>query len=211
MQKQGGFKVDLKGKQSEFLRTSKQLKQLQDKTLPVKAGALAVNFFRDNFRKGGYQDNGLTAWKKTKRQLSGAKSAAANYGPLLSGRNHLMNSVRYTTTPGVVVIRNDVVYAAIHNNGGILSHRLTPRMRAFAWVHYFQTAGIRKGMNPRAKKAKEDNASEEAKMWKGIALSKKTVLRQVIPQRQFMGRSGELVGKINNMAAAELKKIFDNK
>ena len=74
----------------------KEIDQLMRRQLPVKIGRMAKDHFQENFRKGGFVNNGLQQWSKTKRQLSGTSSAAAQYGPLLSGRNHLFSSMKYT-------------------------------------------------------------------------------------------------------------------
>jgi hypothetical protein len=200
--------MDLNGKIREMEQLGRRLETLRDRTLPIKAGNLAVNHFKENFRKGGYRDGGFTPWKITQRQQSGGRGAASQYGPLLSGRNHLMNSLRYMPEPGRVTVLNDLVYARIHNEGGDISHTVTPKMRRFAWARYFSDAGIARGDDTRTKKQKEEDATEEAKRWKGLALTKKTTIRQTIPQRQFMGKGKEIAGKILQMAENELKKIL---
>ena len=48
-----------------------EIEQALRRTLPVKVGRIAKDHFQDNFRKGGFQDNGLQPWarKKTTRQI----------------------------------------------------------------------------------------------------------------------------------------------
>ena len=67
------------------------LKEVNDR-LPRKVGVVAVNHFKQNFRDGGWLDNGLHPWKRTRRQDS--NSLDAKYGPLTSRRNHMMRSVQ---------------------------------------------------------------------------------------------------------------------
>ena len=83
------FSASLKAKQ-------KELDTLMRRELPIKVGRMAKDHYQDNFRKGGFVNGGLQHWPQTKRQNSGSKSAAAGYGPLLSRRNHLFSSVKYT-------------------------------------------------------------------------------------------------------------------
>ncbi|MDR2292112.1 MAG: phage virion morphogenesis protein [Prevotellaceae bacterium] len=100
--------------------------------LPVKVGALAKSHFQDNFRKGGFVNNGLHAWQPAKRLLAkniprrrargklvrrNKRTAAMLYKTLLSGRNHLFSSVYYTPLRSAVRIYNPVEYAAVHNEG----------------------------------------------------------------------------------------------
>lgn len=69
------------------------IKEVNDR-LPRKVGVVAVNHFKQNFRDGGWLDNGLHPWKRTRRQDSNSRDA--KYGPLTSRRNHMMRSIRGT-------------------------------------------------------------------------------------------------------------------
>lgn len=102
------FSASLKAKQ-------KELDTLMRRELPIKVGRMAKDHYQDNFRKGGFVNGGLQRWPQTKRQNSGSKSAAAGYGPLLSRRNHLFSSVKYTPGDYRVRVANDVEYAPLHN------------------------------------------------------------------------------------------------
>ena len=72
------------------------IKEVHDK-LPRKVGVVAVNHFKQNFRDGGWLDNGLHPWKRTRRQEGTGTNAIR--GPLLSGREHLMKSIQASTSP----------------------------------------------------------------------------------------------------------------
>ncbi|MDR0815078.1 MAG: phage virion morphogenesis protein [Bacteroidales bacterium] len=116
---------------NQFSQTLKQhataINQLMSRTLPVKAGAIAKAHFQENFRLGGFVDNGFHKWTPAKRlnpkPIKNKKSktktppAANRYGTLLSGRNHLFDSINYRPEQGSVTIYNDVEYAAVHNEG----------------------------------------------------------------------------------------------
>ena len=73
------------------------IKEVNDR-LPRKVGVTAVNHFKQNFRDGGWLDNGLHPWKRTRRQDS--NSPDAKYGPLTSRRNHMMRSIQGTEDIG---------------------------------------------------------------------------------------------------------------
>lgn len=92
------------------------LKQAIRRTIPVKMGNAAERHFKDNFRKGGFVDGSLHRWKPSKR-IGKAKGAAGSYKTLLSGRNHLYNSIRHKVLPAKAVVYNKVEYAAVHNEG----------------------------------------------------------------------------------------------
>lgn len=177
------------------------IKEINDR-LPRKIGVIATNHFKQNFRNSGFMDGGNHPWQPSKRQLGDGKDAS--YGTLLSRRNHLMSSV--TSIPGVgeVTIRNDVPYAQIHNEGGEFDVHptVTKKLRKYAWYKVYSLSGISRGKGSLPKQL-----SDEAEIWKAIALTKKQKLNVHInmPQRQFMGESQELNAKIE----AELQKTID--
>ena len=94
----------------------KELKRALERTIPVKVGRKAKNHFQDNFLKGGFVDNGLHPWQRSKRQGT-SKGAKGSYKTLLSGRNHLYSSINYRAEPYRVTLTNDVPYARVHNEG----------------------------------------------------------------------------------------------
>jgi len=178
------------------------LKEVNDR-LPRKVGIIAVNHFKQNFRDGGWLDDGLHPWKRTKRQDS--NSPDAKYGPLTSRRDHLMRSIQASTAPGEVTIEDPVPYATIHNDGGdITTHPfVTAKMRKYAWHMVYSLAGVKsKGKLPKT-------LPQEAQIWKGLALTKKQkiTVHAHIPQRQFMGDSYELRIKINSLINQSIQKI----
>lgn len=203
----------------DFKKTLKLLERDLQKTisdtLPRKAGVLAVNHTRQNFRDGGFRDRGLQPWKPTRRQQSGSKKASDRYGPLLSSRKRLMGATYDVPLKGKVIVRNTVEYAAIHNEGGTVSThpRITPKLRKMAWARYFKAAGIRRGTSPETRKKKDASAPPEARMWKAIALSKKSRLNVTaqIPQRRFLGQSKELTEKLQEEAEKELLKVMETR
>lgn len=180
----------------------KEIDQLMRRQLPVKIGRMAKDHFQENFRKGGFVNNGLQQWPKSKRQLSGTSSAAAQYGPLLSGRNHLFSSMKYTPSDYRVKVANEVPYAAIHNEGGTVNPTVTPEMRRFAWAMFYKSSGKKK------EKKGSMLSNPDAGRWKALALTKKSKLTVKIPKRQFLGESAELRKSINDKIEKELSKIL---
>lgn len=178
------------------------IKEVNDR-LPRKVGVTAVNHFKQNFRDGGWLDNGLHPWKRTRRQEGNGKDA--KYSPLTSRRNHMMRSIQASTSPGQVTIEDPVPYAAIHNDGGdITTHpTVTQRMRKYAWHMVYSLAGIKgKGKLPK-------ELPKEAEKWKGLALTRKSsiTVHAHIPQRQFMGDSAELRLKVNKLIKDSIERI----
>lgn len=158
--------------------------EINDK-LPRKVGVMAKNSFKQNFHDSGFRNNGLHKWKPAERQLNGSP-----YKTLTSRRNHLMSNISFKTAPGEVVVTNDTPYATIHNEGGTVNSqpKVTPQMRKMAWARFYK---------------------EKDPKWKALALTKKKRLNisAKIPQRQFMGESAELTGKINEEIIDTLNRI----
>lgn len=175
----------------------KQLEALVRRRMPVIAGRMAKDHFQDNFKKGGFVNGGLHKWKEPKRRLRNDKSVESQYKTLMSGSPHLYSSIIYIPGDRMVTIRNDVHYAAIHNEGGTINSHpaVTPRMRKYAWAQYYNAGGKQ---NP------------HAQMWKRLALTKKQRLDITIrmPKRQFIGESKELESKITDRLEEEVGKII---
>jgi phage gpG-like protein len=197
--------MELKDVRNYLQSIPKKMDDLINTRMPKTAGQIAVQHFRENFDKSGFVDGGLHPWQKSKR-IGSDKSAANNYKTLTSGRNHLMLSTRYMTAPGAALIINDVDYASIHNDGGVINSHptVTTKMRKFAWAKYFEAMGG-------TKETKGMTIPEDAAKWKRMALTKKTKLdiKITMPKRQFIGESKELSEKLNAKLEKELEKILN--
>ncbi len=200
----------------DIQRMKKEVENLISRKLPVAAGKYAKQHFQDNFRQGGFVDGGLHPWPPAKRLSSGGKGADSRYGTLMSSRNHLLSSINYTPGVAKVTIFNDVVYAPIHNEGGTVHPKITPKMRRFAWAKYYELGGSNGGVTPRKGQRKGSSGAssgqavpEEAEKWKRLALTKKETLTVNIPQRRFMGPSAELDARISEYVENEILRIIN--
>jgi len=188
----------------------KEIDELRKRTLPVMVGRMAKDHFQDNFRRGGFVNRGLHPWQKARRLSSGGSGAASNYGTLLSGHNHLFDSIKYVPSDYRVKVSNDLVYAPIHNWGGTIP--VTERMRGHAWKMFYKASGKERkaatGQKKRIEKTvKAEPTNPEAEFWKRFALTKKSKIR--MPQRQFLGESEELSHKIQEKTENELNNILN--
>lgn len=195
--------MDAKEIERRISRVKDEIQKEVTDRLPRKVGVVAANHFKQNFRDGGFTDGGVKQWKRTKRQ--DGNTTDAKYSPLTSRRNHLMRSIQSETSPGQVTISNPVPYAAVHNEGGTINTHptITKRMRRMAWAKVYALSGVKgKGKLPK-------DLPSGAKMWKALALTKKTKLNITarIPRRQFIGDSRELTAKINKMLGESIEKI----
>jgi len=180
-------------------KKSAELKTFLQTKLPRYVGKLAVDFFQDNFRRGGWQDGGLKRWQPPKRWNEGNK-AGNKYGPLLSRQNELMNSIDYRIEGNRIIISTNKVYAKIHNEGGHVNINIpiTGQMRRFAWAKMYE--------------AKRQGNEINANKWKALALTKKESVNVQfnMPQRQFMGNSSDLRKAIETTIQQHLKNILIN-
>lgn len=172
----------------------KEAENAISRRLPILIGKQAKDFYKNNFKQGGFVNNGLHPWPKTQCQKAGSP-----YGALMSQREYLRRSIRYVPGTARVVVGTTVPYAAIHNEGGIVtSHpQVTPKMRKYAWRQFFDAGGGKGKDTP------------EASKWKALALTKKQKLTITsrIPQRQFIGHSKELDDIIYETIDKEFTRI----
>lgn len=203
--------------QQDIQKMVKEFENLIARKLPVAAGKLAKQHFQDNFMQGGFVGSGLHPWPPAKRLSSGMPGADSQYRTLMSSRNHLYSSINYTPGVAKVTVFNDVVYAAIHNEGGTVHPKITPKMRKYAWAKYYQLRGADKSPSEGPKRAKNGKSGRtsagapagEAEKWKALALTKKTTLSIQIPKRQFMGPSEELDTRISSYVEREILRIIN--
>ena len=202
--------MDIKDFLSLIKSKQKEIDELQKRKLPIMVGRMAKDHFQDNFRRGGFVNRGLHPWQKSGRLLAGDTEAAGNWGTLLSGHNHLFDSIKYVPSDYRVKVSSALVYAPVHNWGGTIP--VTDRMRGHAWKMFYLASGKEKKNAKRQKKrpGKANAATPvnpEADFWKRFALTKKSEIR--MPQRQFLGESEELTGKIRDKVENELNNILN--
>lgn len=123
--------MNLEQFQQLLLQKQKEIEQAMRRTMPVKVGRIAKDHFQDNFRQGGFQDNGTQAWQRKKRP--------DKYGPLMSSRQNLYGSIYYRPDDYRVTVGTEVPYAAIHNEGGNII--VTARMKRFTRLIVTLTCG----------------------------------------------------------------------
>jgi phage gpG-like protein len=180
--------MDIEGFLQYLGTCQKQIDNLMNRILPIKVGATAKAHFQENFILGGFVNNGLQAWKPSKRTLSGKKSALSNYKTLLSSRNHLYSSIAYIPGSGMVKIVNPVEYAAVHNEGATFV--VKPRQQ----VIHFNRKGRFSRDNKKASYAQKVNIGSHS---------------VTIPKRQFIGESTELNQKVVTIIDTEIRKMLN--
>ena len=102
--------------QQLLIQKKSEIEHAMRRTLPAKVGRIAKDHFQDNFRKGGFVNNGRHPWQRTHRQDT-AQGAERQYGPLMSSRQNLYGSISYQPGDAKVTVGTSVPYAEIHNEG----------------------------------------------------------------------------------------------
>ena len=151
------------------------------KEMPKKASEQARAFFLGSFIKEGFTDTSFIPWVKRKDDLS---------HKLLSQSYALKNSINITKAnfEEIEIIAGEGInYAAIHNEGGTITVKVTPKMKKFFWAMFYKT-----GENK----------------WKFLALTKKENFMIKIPKRQFIGHSDTLMNNLDQMFINEIYNYF---
>lgn len=149
------------------------------------AAVTGLNFFKESFEKKGWTDNGFTAWPETKGGRDG--------GSILTSTGYLRDSLQIVErSPERIEYAATAIYAGIHNEGGIIAVRVTEKARRFFWAMYYRNV---------------DNST--GKMWKAMALTKKSFLQVKIPKRQFIGESRELIDKLDEWIIGQITTRFN--
>jgi len=123
------------------------------------------------------------AWPPAKYPPSRGSLMVRSGNLVASIRPSVINSNRVVISAG----STKVPYAKLHNEGGEVSIPVTKDMRKFAWAMKYKTGDDR---------------------WKGLALSRKSVIRVNMPKRQFMGHSNTLNQIVLNTIKTAFKGLF---
>lgn len=99
------------------------------RALPRKLAITAVNFFKRNFRLGGYVDTTFTKWKDSHN----GRTTMVKTGNL----RRAIKKIYVTANRIVVGVAKNIPYARIHNEGGTVP--ITPKMRRYFWAMYKKT------------------------------------------------------------------------
>jgi phage gpG-like protein len=145
-------------------------------------GVESVKLFKQNFQEEGFNGQKWAA-RKTKR------FGGTNSQKVLTKSGELSESITYKIDGDAVIIYSDKPYAEIHNEGGEIT--VTPNMKKYFWAQYYAAAEIKD--------------AELMEQYKAMALAKKIV----IPKREYIGESPQLVENITNKIVRDLTKILN--
>jgi phage gpG-like protein len=153
------------------------------KDLPKKAGEKALQFFLASFIKQGFTDTSFIPWVKRKDDLS-HKLLNQSYALKASGKID-----KADLTEVIISFGEGLNYAAIHNEGGTITVKVSAKMKRFFWYMYKKT---------------------EDEKWKWMALTKNETLTIKIPKRQYIGGSETLMNNLDKMFIDRIKQYFNS-
>lgn len=143
------------------------------------AEVTALNFFKESFNQQGWLGSSFEAWPERK--------AGADGRGVLIKTGHLRDSIRVLeSSPLRIVFGTNAPYAQIHNEGGTVSIRITPKARRYFWAMYKTT---------------------EKAFWKAMALKKDNITIKV-PKRQFLGESQTLLRQLDTWVSNRIQQRF---
>lgn len=154
--------------------------------LPTIVGNEVVNYSLEAFDKQSW--DGLS-WQQRKSKKDTERA-------LLIKSGRLRRSIRIiSTSPSSVIVGSDVIYAAIHNNGGIISR--APRSETFSRNRYVK--GNKKGAFKKGVNARTITSGPI----RGLTFKQYSIN---MPMRRFLGINQELKDRIKARVLSELKQ-----
>ncbi len=182
-----------KGKPYSFRQVAMNYHRVRNQ-LPGVLGTVAVNYFKDSFKRQGWRDRYLQPWKK---RAPGTKNNRGRAILVRSGR--LRNSIRILeSNPRRVVVGTAVPYAEAHNEGfnGTVQVRAHVRHKS------------RKQATTYTRKGKEYTKMQRKAT--GETYGVKSFTRKMnLPQRQFMGDSEIMNRKLDAAVTRAVDKVFE--
>lgn len=147
------------------------------KNISPKVAQKARAFFLQSFIKQGFTDTSFIPWVK---RVDALPHKTLQQSLTLKNSLHIAEQ-----SPEKVVISagEKLSYAAIHNEGGTITVKVTEKMRKYFWAMYYRTQDSR---------------------YKWMALTEKETLTIHIPKRQFIGESYTLDKQLEKLIIEEM-------
>lgn len=164
-------------------------------TLAREVSDMAVEEFKENFRRGGYRsDGGLVKWKERTGDKKGKKRA------LLIKSGRLKRGIRARPEELTAVVVNDVPYAEIHNSGFIGGVTVKAHKRVST-----RRVKIRGGFSGTARKGR--TVSMRIRGARGNVRSHTRRIK--MPARPFMKPGKPFYDDVEKYIDTNLEKIFN--
>lgn len=160
--------------------------------LPKKLANEAINHFKDNFRKQGFDDNVVSPWKPRKKRDSGRA--------ILVKTGRLKRDWSSIQQPNRATVINNTPYGSIHNYGGKIEKKASSMVLNF-----------RNRDNDWNKKTGRYNTGTRFSKSRTAHYSQKVNIGAHsigMPQRKFMGKSRNLDEKSGVLISRMIKSAL---
>lgn len=182
------------GKPYSFAKVAANYRRLAPR-VPRELGTVAVNYFKDSFRRQGWRDKSLERWKPRK---PGAKRNTGR--AILVDKGHLRNSIILSKADAKsAVISAPVPYAAAHNEG----FSGTVRVRAHTRQMSRKVSVTMSGIKSRKVRSRSMQVAD------GIVHVKAHSRSMNLPKRQFLGDSDVMFRKMDAVIIKAIDQIFN--
>lgn len=163
------------------------IRVLQD--VPRIAGVEGEKFFKESFRKQGWEDRIFTSWKARKGDKQRRFGESSNGRGILIKSGALRRSIRVImVSKNYVIIGSSLPYSKIHNEGGTIEGSFTVKSHK------------RRRNSTGGKKGNKRGGSSDI-----IVKEHERQMNTKIPRRQFMGNSRALTEIINKEVRYRMK------
>lgn len=157
---------------------------------------VAVNFFKDSFKRQGWRDKSLEKWKAR------AASAPRNKGrAILVDKGHLRNAIVVSQANAKqAVIKVPVPYAAVHNDGFSGTVQVREHYRTVSAKVKVSSTSL----------ASRKTTSRTMMLSAGKRKVKAHTRKMNMPKRQFLGDSEVMFKKMDAVVIKAIDQIFNN-
>ena len=128
-------------------------------------------------------------------------------GSLMMRTGKLRRSLQAKQTNDQITWSSSFPYASLHNQGGEIV--VTAKMKRFFWAMYYKATGAvlyNIKTKAQAKTKRNQRLSQEAKVWKALALQK-VGAKMKIKQRQFIGDHPQVKGRIEKVLDKNMQEL----
>lgn len=188
--------MDINNLPADLKSKIKELHKALTKELPRQLGVEAVEHFTDNFRKGGFVNNGLQKWQDVKRR----DPDSPWYGFEYKGDKrtyYTFSRSKKTGKTRKAASQKQLNFSPSATKRAVLTSKRNYLMNNFKALPRSQEVEIYNN----APHAKVHNEGGDFKVFNKHSAT--------MPKRQFMGHSAELDAKAEKIIISHIDKIFD--
>lgn len=188
--------MDVKNLPTELKAKISELHRVITKDIPRELGVEAVEHFTDNFRKGGFVNNGLQKWKDVKRRDSSSKWYGFEY------KGDKRTYYAFTRDKKTGKTRKSEKQKQLNFSPSATKRAVLTSKRNYLMNNF--------KASPRSQEVEVYNDAPHAEVHNNGGTFKVFGKHNAtMPKRQIIGHSAELDAKAEKLIIAHIDKIFD--